>query len=156
MPEVCTIVIVDDSEDDRLLLFLALRQIPQGRVVASLPGGQAAIDYLSGKGAFADRGLHPIPDLLILDLKMPAVTGRDVLRWIKKRGMPNLAVIVMAYGFEMNTPRECHELGANLCLEKGDLAENASAIQSFLKSCPESRPAPSAMGRADSSGACET
>ena len=45
--------------------------------------GLEAIEYLSGEGAFADRGAHPFPDILLLDLNMPRKNGFEVLQWIR-------------------------------------------------------------------------
>jgi DNA-binding response OmpR family regulator len=45
--------------------------------------GQEAIDYLAGRGRFADRQRHPLPCLLLLDVKLPVKSGFEVLRWLR-------------------------------------------------------------------------
>ena len=44
--------------------------------------GQEAVDYLSGNGRYGDRSAHPLPALVVLDLKMPRMSGFDVLTWL--------------------------------------------------------------------------
>jgi two-component system response regulator len=85
------ILVAEDNEDDAFILTHALKS-------AGLPGpvficrdGQEVIDYLNGNGAFADRAQYPLPGLLILDIKMPHLTGLEVLRWV--RAHPHCAVI---------------------------------------------------------------
>ncbi len=79
------ILIAEDNEDD---LFFSARVLTR----AGLPmprhveDGAQAIAYLRGEGAFADRGAHPLPDILLLDLKMPGLTGHEVLEWMRRDG----------------------------------------------------------------------
>jgi DNA-binding response OmpR family regulator len=56
--------------------------------------GAETIDYLSGKGRFADRHEFPLPTHVLLDLKLPKVSGVEILRWI--RGIPHLATLPVA------------------------------------------------------------
>ena len=56
-----------------------------------------AVDYLAGKAGFADRGQHPLPCLAILDLKLPTMSGFEVLQWIRaQQGLENLPVVVLS------------------------------------------------------------
>ena len=87
---------IDDSEDDRLFMRRALRDNPKLVVVGEVCDGEDAISYLTGQGAFSDREKHPLPDVLMLDLKMPRKTGYDVLEWLRTRSFKDLAVIVIS------------------------------------------------------------
>lgn len=75
--------------------------------------GQEAIDYLSGQSHCADRAKFPLPDLLVLDLKMPRMSGFDVLRWLASR--PDLshipAVVLSSSSYEEDL-HEARGLGA--------------------------------------------
>jgi len=65
------LLIVDDSEDDRFLLGHWLLRFSGSEIVASLEGGEYAMDYLSGQKGYSDRCLFPFPDVLVLDIDMP-------------------------------------------------------------------------------------
>ena len=109
----CNLLLVDDSEDDIYLLQRALARHPQFHIVGHAPDGDVAIDYLSGTGEFADRKRHPLPDLMVLDLKMPGRDGYDVLEWIRgKSPRPRVAVFT-ASALETDKARST-QLGADL------------------------------------------
>jgi len=125
------LLIVDDSDDERMLLAMSLRHIPSCEVVASLPSGQSAIDYLSGLNGYEDRRRFPLPDVLLLDFRMPCVTGLDVLAWLKTRAFPNLRVIVLSHSFRDDDIQTTLNSGARLCLSKRELTQDARAIANF-------------------------
>ena len=78
-----TLLYVDDSADDRLLVQRACRRARVSFGLQTLESGVEAIRYLNGEGEFADREEHPLPDLILLDLKMPAMDGFQLLSWIR-------------------------------------------------------------------------
>jgi CheY-like chemotaxis protein len=81
--------------------------------------GTEAIAYLAGEGAFANRVAHPYPHLIILDLKMPRVTGLEVLAWLHAR--PDMMVIptlVWSSSSDLRDVRQAYCLGANGYLVK--------------------------------------
>lgn len=75
------VLVVEDDEDDFFLTQRALRKFTAAPV-HHVETGSGAIDYLAGRGAYARREIHPLPDLLFLDLKLDQVTGHDVLAWV--------------------------------------------------------------------------
>lgn len=74
-----TILVAEDSEDDRYILTAALRAAEIPNPVQYVNDGRQAVAYLSGADRFADRGRHPLPALVILDFKMPVMSGIEVL-----------------------------------------------------------------------------
>jgi CheY-like chemotaxis protein len=90
------ILLVDDSEDDRLFLRMALGGNPRLALIGEACDGEEAISYLSGEANFADREKFPFPDVMLLDLKMPRKTGYDVLGWLRTQPFSNLVVIVIS------------------------------------------------------------
>ena len=91
-----SVLIVDDSAPDRLVLRRTLQRFPRFKVVGEVRDGMEAIQYLEGKGAFANSSRNPAPDLMLLDLKMPRMSGFDVLQWLKEHSFPSLTVIVLS------------------------------------------------------------
>jgi CheY-like chemotaxis protein len=95
------ILLVEDREDDLFFMRRALKQSGVRNPLHVVSDGAKAIEYLSGLGDFADREEHPLPDLVILDLKMPGKDGFEVLAWIRQSHLPHIPVAVLA-------PRICH------------------------------------------------
>jgi CheY-like chemotaxis protein len=57
--------------------------------------GQEVVDYLAGKGKYAERDKYPMPRLLLLDLKMPWMDGFDVLAWLRSQAQFNALPVVV-------------------------------------------------------------
>jgi CheY-like chemotaxis protein len=114
-----TILLVEDEENDVVFMKMALESagIATGLQVAE--DGAQAIDYLDGKGEFADRTRHPLPALVLLDLKLPRVMGMDVLKWIRDRPeLEMMVVIVLTSSQHRSDIRKAYSLGANSYLVK--------------------------------------
>src|ERR1700722_8985539 len=118
-----SVLLVDDSVDDRLFARRALLRNPRFVVVAELCDGEAAIAYLAGEGAYGDRGKYPMPDVVLLDLKLPRKTGHEVLEWIQTQTFDGLQVVVLSGSFLPEDVTRCRELGAHAYFKKEALAE---------------------------------
>jgi len=94
--ETYSVLVVDDSEDDRFFMRNVLHRFPRFKLIGEMCDGEDAILYLSGRDKFRDRAQYPLPDLMLLDLKMPRKTGFDVLEWLRTRSFPGLTVIVLS------------------------------------------------------------
>jgi len=127
------ILIADDSEDDRLLLTRVLRKVSFCDRIDCVEDGQMAIDYLTGTAPYDDRIRFSMPDVLLLDLKMPRVDGFDVLRWLTGQDFPGLQVIVLSGSYLPEDIAQTLTLGADHYLIKGDPAKTADSIESFLR-----------------------
>ena len=96
-------------------VFLLKRAFATVRVPTTLHfvvDGQEAIDYLQGSGQYSDRSKHPLPGLLLLDLKMPLMDGFDVMAWL--RGQPHfntLPVVVLTSSKLQTDVEKSRELG---------------------------------------------
>ena len=81
-----TILLADDSADDALLLRRAFAATQTAAFLEVLCNGEQVVDYFRGVGVFSDRGKHPIPDLLILDLRMRRKNGLEALEELRQLG----------------------------------------------------------------------
>jgi CheY-like chemotaxis protein len=95
------------------LLRRALQKAgPHPEVVAASDGGEA-IRYLAGEPLYADRARHPLPGLVILDLKMPVKSGFDVLRWrLDHPDLARLPVVVLTSSALESDKEHALRLGA--------------------------------------------
>src|SRR5260370_42523426 len=80
-----TVLLAEDDPNDRRLFQLALRRNQKPIQVFEVADGMEVIQYLKGEGKFAARDKFPFPNLLILDLKMPRMTGLEVLHWLRHK-----------------------------------------------------------------------
>ncbi len=91
-----TVLIADDYETDRYFLKEMIRRhATRLHVIAEVEDGAEVVNYLSGKGKFADREIYPFPEVLILDMRMPRMTGMEVLEWLQKQNLPRLKIAVL-------------------------------------------------------------
>jgi CheY-like chemotaxis protein len=123
-----SVLLVDDSEDDRLFLRKAILRNPRLAIVGEVCDGEAAIAYLEGQDAFKDREKHPFPDVMLLDLKMPRMTGHEVLEWLQKRGLEKLVVVVISGSFLPQDINRSMALGANAYYKKTALKDEQEAM----------------------------
>jgi CheY-like chemotaxis protein len=112
---------VDDNEDDLLLLGIALRQTPHLKLAATVRDGVEAIAYMKGEGRFSDRHEFPLPDVMILDIKMPQVDGFGVLEWLRKHAERSCRVVVLTSSLDESDKRRAIEMGAaSFCVKPVD------------------------------------
>src|SRR2546423_5534129 len=114
MAESATILVAEDDENDLVILSYAFKQARLPHKIEHVPDGEAAIAYLLGTPPYADRVKHPLPDLLLLDLKMPKVSGFDVLAWLQTQPALGEIPIVVLSGSELDEDKaQCAQLGAD-------------------------------------------
>jgi len=107
------ILLAKDNETDALLLKRAIQVAGVKANLQIVHDGQEAVDYLSGRNSFADRALHPLPRLMLLDLKMPKLDGFQVLRILRTDlRFTQLPVIVLTSSENPSDIKRAYELGA--------------------------------------------
>jgi CheY-like chemotaxis protein len=89
-----TILHIEDSEEDLILFQRACEAAGLPAVFHPVLDGPAAVAYLEGKGEFADRSKHPLPDIIILDLNLPGMNGFDFLKWFREESGLSVPVLV--------------------------------------------------------------
>jgi CheY-like chemotaxis protein len=131
-----TILMVEDDENDVLFTTMALQKAGVDCPIQVARDGQEALDYLKGRGKFADRSEFPIPSLVLLDLKLPQVPGLEVLKQLRRRRQYDATiVIVLTSSRHPNDIQSAYRLHANayLCKPSGieKLMPIAQAIKDF-------------------------
>jgi CheY-like chemotaxis protein len=125
---------VEDDEGDVFLLKRVFEQAGITSPLQTVTDGQMAIDYLSGAGDFADRQKHPVPCLVLMDLKLPRKEGLEVLRWIREHPQLNKLVVVMfSNSAEKADVERAYEFGANSYIQKPPSLEGMIEIAQLLK-----------------------
>ena len=140
------ILLVEDDEEDILLLRRAFRNAHIANPLIEVRDGQAAIQYLSGEGDYADRTRYPIPFLILLDLRLPTLSGFEVIAWIRDQPqLASLIVVVLTGSDHVPDVTKARDLGANSYLVKPgnfeELVQMVKRIQGrwlLLDSLPES------------------
>jgi CheY-like chemotaxis protein len=113
------ILLAEDNLDDVLLVRLAFRKAGFDNRIVVVCDGEVAIQYLKGRGRYANRTLYPVPQIFLLDLKMPRVSGFEVLAWRQRH--PHwkcLPTIVLTSSYSAADINQAYQLGANSFLTK--------------------------------------
>jgi two-component system response regulator len=125
------ILLVEDDPDDVKLTLKALEKSRIANKVEVVQDGVEALDYLFGTGKFAGRDRSIMPQLILLDLKMPKMDGLEVLRRIRSdEGTKPLPVVILTTSTEDKDRVESYRLGANSYVRKPvDFHQFADAVQ---------------------------
>jgi len=113
------ILLVEDNRMDVELTLDAFREARLANTIHVASNGQAALDYLFGRAPYADRAAYPLPNLVLLDLKLPGIDGHTVLRQIKATPeLKRLPVIILTSSKEEGDRALSYDNGANSYLVK--------------------------------------
>jgi CheY-like chemotaxis protein len=107
------LLIVEDDPDALFLLKRAFMKVGLSVPVRVVMDGEDAVAYLSGQGAYADRTSHPLPCLVLLNLKLPKKSGLEVLEWIRQQPrLRRIPVVIVTTSGEERDRQRALELGA--------------------------------------------
>lgn len=113
------ILLVEDNPDDEMLTLRALKKNNIGNKVVVAHDGAEALDFLFGTGAFEGRDTSVLPQLTLLDLKLPKVDGLQVLRRIRADARTALLpVVILTSSKEEQDLVNGYKLGANSYIRK--------------------------------------
>lgn len=125
---------VEDEEADIFLLQRVFSKAGITSPVQAVTDGQLAMDYLSGASPYADRIKHPLPCLVLLDLKLPKVSGLEVLAWIRQQTrLQGLVVVVFSSSSQPTDVERAYQLGANSYIQKPSGMEQTLEVAQLLK-----------------------
>ena len=128
------ILYVEDEPDDVLFMRNAFEQAGLADSLRAVGDGRDAIEYLAGNGAYVDRGQHPLPALILLDLNLPVVSGFEVLKWMRGSAeFKRLPVVVFSSSAWDDDKVKALELGANEFMEKPQSAAGFVKVAEGLK-----------------------
>lgn len=113
------ILIVDDNVHDAELAIRALSKTNIANKLVHLNDGVEALDFLNGTGSFSGRNIASKPKVIFLDLKMPRLSGLQVLERIKNNEeLKSIPVVILTSSAEDPDVRTSYELGANSYIVK--------------------------------------
>ena len=108
------VLLVEDNPDE---VFITQRAFKKGEVANPLmvvTSGRQALDFLFSQGSYADRDKNDKPAVILLDLKLPLVSGLDVLKELKSNPNTNpIPILVLTSSTEERDQTESYRLGAN-------------------------------------------
>lgn len=114
-----TILLVEDNPSD---INLTKRAFEKGHITNNLvvaEDGQEALDYIFGKGIYANRDISQLPTLILLDLKLPKVSGLEVLKRIRAAEIiKRLPVVILTSSKEDEDVAASYDLGVNSYIRK--------------------------------------
>ncbi len=114
-----TILLVEDNEQDELLTLRALKKSNILNPVAVCRDGQEALDYLFAEGNYSNRDVDDLPQVVLLDLKLPKVDGLDVLKRIRNHEKTKaLPVVILTTSQEDSDVATGYKNGANSYVRK--------------------------------------
>lgn len=131
-----TILLIEDESSDAELLLRGFDKAKVLNPIVHLSSGDEALRYLAGRGEFSDRIKFPLPALILLDLKLPGMTGMQLLQWMHVQGeIKRIPLVVLTADDRQETVNAAYDLGANSYLVKpgkpDEIARMVKVLQSY-------------------------
>lgn len=154
MADEAVILLVEDREDDVLLVKRAFERSAFSNPFQVVRDGEEAMHYLAGEGRYSNRTEYPLPELILVDLKMPKVDGFELVRWIRRQtGFAKIPVVVLTSSDAIRDVNRAYTLGANSFLVKPldfeNFVETAKTLRKYWlgmnKAPTATRPAEAAI-----------
>jgi CheY-like chemotaxis protein len=138
-----TILLVEDESADAELLIWAFKKSGVQNPIRHLNDGDEALFYLKGTGPYMDRVLNPLPILILLDLKLPGMSGLELLRWLRQqKELRRIPVLVLTSETDSRYMEAAYDAGANSYLLKspapGEIERAVDLITNYWLNLNES------------------
>lgn len=113
------VLVAEDSDDDFTLLRIAFEKVKLPHALHHVINGEETIQYLAGKAPYSDRAAHPFPHLLLLDIRMPLISGFEVLDFLRAHPDIKVPVVLMFSGSIIpEDAKKAVDLGATAYVSK--------------------------------------
>jgi CheY-like chemotaxis protein len=136
-----SVLYAEDDENDVFFMERAFSRLKLRSALRVVLNGREAVAYLEGTGAYADRSKYPLPNLLLLDVKMPEMSGLEVLKWARERPeFEQLPIVLFTSSTQRRDIDFSRDHRASAYLVKPSNAEDLTPIVSrIIAACTESR-----------------
>jgi CheY-like chemotaxis protein len=127
------ILYIEDNPTDAELTVRALKKKNLANRLMVIEDGAEAVDYIFAEGKYAERNVHNTPQVILLDLKLPKVSGLEILRMIRgNEKTKHIPVVVLTSSSEERDVVESYELGVNSYIQKPVDFNNFAEVVSEL------------------------
>lgn len=125
------ILLVEDNQQDELLTIRALKKNNIKNEIVVCRDGEDALDFLFARGKYSDRDRSHLPQLVLLDLKLPKIDGLGVLKQVREDSIyKNLPVVILTTSDEEQDIASGYALGVNSYVKKPvDFIEFSEAVK---------------------------
>jgi DNA-binding response OmpR family regulator len=114
-----TVLLVEDNINDVILIQRAFARANLNCAVQVARDGEEGVSYLLGEGVYGDRQRYPLPVLVLLDVRLPRLSGLEFLVWLREQsGLQRLPVVMLTASTMTPDVDRAHDLGANCYLVK--------------------------------------
>ena len=128
------VLVAEDNPDDAILLRRAIDKAGITARVKIVNDGEEMLLYLQGRGVYTNREAYPLPNLIILDLKMPRKTGLEVLLWMSEnQDLAVVPTIVLSASNLEKDVRQAYNLGATTYFVKPTTFEELVSTMRMVK-----------------------
>ena len=130
------VLLVEDDPSDARLIQRAFGKLDATLAMIRLTNGDDVVSYLSGEKPYDNRATHPLPCIVLLDIKLPRRSGFEVLQWVRRQptALNRLPVVMLTSSRHSVDINRAYDLGANSYLSKPETASQLEQLATRFQS----------------------